>query len=138
MNSRLNQELREKRGFVYSADSSLALFSDCGVMEIYFACDPDRVDQCRKLAMRELDKLAQNTMNAATFDRVKRQLAGQLQVYSDHRENCAMQLCKSLLYYNEIHDIDYSRRRIMDLQPEDLRRQAEKLLATPFSTLTLR
>ena len=49
-----------------------------------------------------------------------------------------MQLCKSLLYYNEIHDIDYSRRRIMDLQPEDLRRQAEKLLATPFSTLTLR
>lgn len=138
MNSRLNQELREKRGFVYSADSSLALFSDCGVMEIYFACDPDRVDQCRKLAMRELDKLAQNTMNAATFDRVKRQLAGQLQVYSDHRENCAMQLCKSLLYYNEIHDIEYSRRRIMDLQPEDLRRQAEKLLATPFSTLTLR
>lgn len=138
MNSRLNQELREKRGYVYSADSSIALFSDCGVMEIYFACDPDRTDQCIRLAMREIEKLAENTMSAAAFDRVKAQYAGQLQVSTDHRENRAMQLAKSLLYYGDIRDIEFTRERIMALGPEDMRSQAEMLLSTRFSTLTLR
>lgn len=138
MNSRLNQELREKRGYVYSADSSLALFSDCGVMEIYFACDPDRTEACRRLAMHELEKLADKEMSETTFDRIRRQYAGQLQVSTDHRENRAMQLAKSLLYYDGIHDIDYTRRRIMDLTAANLRKEAETLVATSFSTLSIR
>lgn len=138
MNSRLNLELREKRGYVYSADSSLALFSDCGVMEIYFACDPERTDICRKLALREVEKLAETRLGDAAFDRIRRQYAGQLQVSTDHRENRAMQLAKSLLYYDAIHDIDYTRRRIMELTAEDIRVEAEALMSTPFSTLTLR
>lgn len=138
MNSRLNQELREKRGYVYSADSSVALFSDCGVMEIYFACDPERTAQCRRLALREVEKLAENRMGDSAFERMRQQYAGQLQVSTDHRENRAMQLAKSLLYYGEIHDIDYTRERIMALRPEDIRTEAEALLASRFSTLTLR
>lgn len=138
MNSRLNQELREKRGYVYSADSSLALFSDCGVMEIYFACDPDRTGQCIRLAMREIEKLADTTMSAAAFERVKQQYAGQLQVSTDHRENRAMGLAKSLLYYGEIRDIEYSRERIMALSAEQMRAEAEALLATRFSSLILK
>lgn len=138
MNSRLNLELREKRGFVYSADSSTALFSDCGVMEMYFACDPGHTKQCRRLALREIEKVADAAMPASAFERIRRQYAGQLQVSSDHRENRAMQLAKSLLYYNEIHDIDYTRQRIMELKAEDLRQMAQLLLNSQFSTLTLR
>lgn len=138
MNSRLNQELRDKRGFVYSADSSLALFSDCGVMEIYFACDPDRTEQCIRLTMREIEKLADTRMSAAAFERVKQQYAGQLQVSTDHRENRAMGLAKSLLYYGEIRDLAYSSERIMALTPEQMRAVAETLLSTRFSSLILK
>lgn len=138
MNSRLNQELREKRGYVYSADSSLALFSDCGLLEIYFACDPDRVNQCRRIAMHELEKLASTTLTDTAFERMRRQFVGQLQVSTDNRENRAMQLAKSLLYYGAIHDIDHTRRHIMNLTAADIRREAESLLASKFSTLTLR
>lgn len=138
MNSRLNQELREKRGYVYSADSALALFSDCGVMEIYFACDPERVDICRRLAMHELERLADKPLGEKAFERIRRQYAGQLQVSTDHRENRAMQLAKSLLYYGEIHDADYTRNRIMEITASQLRHEAEQLLATPFSSLTIR
>lgn len=138
MNSRLNQELREKRGYVYSADSSISLFSDCGVMEIYFACDPDRTSRCIRLAMREIEKLADTTMSAAAFERIKTQYAGQLQVSTDHRENRAMQLAKSLLYYGDIRDIEYTRERIMALTAAQMREQAEMLCSTRFSTLTLR
>lgn len=138
MNSRLNQELRDKRGYVYSADASLALFSDCGVMEMYFACDPERTEQCRRLALREIERLAENTLGEVAFERIRRQYAGQLQVSTDHRENRAMQLAKSLLYYNEIDDIEHMRQRIMDLTAQDIRNEAEALIAIPFSSLTLR
>ena len=36
MNSRLNRELREKRGYVYTVDSNVSLMSDTGLMLIYF------------------------------------------------------------------------------------------------------
>ena len=40
MNSRLNRELRERRGYVYTVDSSVGLLSDSGLLIIYFRIDP--------------------------------------------------------------------------------------------------
>ena len=40
MNSRLNLSLRERRGLVYTVESSMASFSDTGLWCIYFGCDP--------------------------------------------------------------------------------------------------
>ena len=36
----LNVELRERRGYVYTVESTLTTLSDCGWMEIYLGCDP--------------------------------------------------------------------------------------------------
>jgi hypothetical protein len=45
---------------------------------------------------------------------------------------------KSLLYYGEIHDIAFTRRRIMELTAEELRAVAETLLQSGPCCLTLR
>ena len=137
MNSRLNRELRDKRGYVYSVDSSVSLMSDSGLMLIYFGSDPSTVGKCRRIIAGELDRLAQSPLSASTLERIKRQYCGQLLVSSDHMENRAMSLAKSLLYYNEIHDISTTASHIMEVTAEDLREVAEMLVPDKCGCLTL-
>jgi predicted Zn-dependent peptidase len=138
MNSRLNQEMREKRGMVYTVDSSVALMCNSGLMQIYFGADPDSVERGKKLIRRELQRLAEAPIKPRLFQQVKQQYAGQLSVSSDHKESQAMALGKSLLYYGEIHDIEFTRRRIMELTAEELRAVAETLLQSGPCCLTLK
>ena len=137
MNSRLNRELREKRGYVYTVDSNVSLLSDAGLMMVYFGCDPAVVDKCRRIIAAEIDRLAQSPLSSATFAKIRNQYCGQLLVSSDHRENRAMALAKSILYYGEIHDISTTTRHIMDVTAEELRMVAETLASSPWGALTL-
>lgn len=137
MNSRLNQQLREKRGYVYSVDSMVGLLSDCGSLMIYLGSDPEKVDKCVKIVFEEIEKLAEKTMNPRVFERIKRQYAGQLLVSSDNRENISISLGKNLLYYNQIHDVRTTTRFIEQVTPDDFRSAAELILPEKMSVLTL-
>ena len=137
MNSRLNRELREKRGYVYSVDSNVSLLSDTGLMLIYFGCDPSNVLKCRRLIEKEIDKLCSVRMNEATFEKVKRQYCGQLLSTTDHIENRAMSLGKSVLYYDRVYDIHTTTERIMAVSAEQMRQVAEEVFGDGMSTLTL-
>lgn len=137
MNSRLNRELRDNRGLVYTVDSSVALFSDTGQIMIYFGSDKSTVAKCRRLVWHELDRLVQNRMPDATLERIKRQYCGQLMVSSDHKESRSMALAKSLLYYDEVHDINWTAERMRAVTADDVREVAELLDPSRFSTLTI-
>lgn len=137
MNSRLNRELREKKGYVYAVDSNVSLLSDTGLMLIYFGCDPKNVSKCRRLIEKEIETLCSDVMSASRFEKVKRQYCGQLISSSDHIENRAMSLGKSMLYYNKVHDITYTTERIMAVSAAEMRDVAEAVFSKGLSTLTL-
>lgn len=137
LNSRLNRELREKRGYVYTVDSNVSLLSDTGLLVIYFGCDPKNVEKCRRLIEKEVQELCSVTMNESSFERVKRQYCGQLLASSDHIENRAMSLGKSILYYGSVHDISTTAEHIMAVTPSQMREVAEFVFSSGLSTLTL-
>lgn len=137
MNSKLNRELREKRGYVYTVDSNVSLLSDTGLLIIYFGCDPTNIDKCRKLILKEVDTLCDKRISDIAFDKIKRQYCGQLLSSSDHIENRAMSLGKSVLYFNEVHDISTTTERIMSVSSEEMREVAQEVFAHGLSTLTL-
>ncbi len=137
MNSRLNLELRDKRGLVYTVESNVALMSDCGLLLIYFGTDPSSVKRCMRLVNNQIDNLAQNTLPERTFAKIRDQYCGQLIVGSEMRENRAMAMAKSLLYYDEIHDIAHAAERIRSLKPEDLRMAAEMVAKNGLSSFTI-
>lgn len=137
MNSLLNRELREKRGYVYAVDSNVSLLSDTGLLIIYFGCDPSNVGKCRKIIEKEVKDLCSQRLPEKTFDRIKRQYCGQLISSSDNIENRAMSLGKSLLYFNEVHDIGTTIQRIMDVTAEEMRDVAQLVFGNGLSTLTL-
>lgn len=137
MNSRLNREMREKRGYVYTVDSNVSLMSDSGLLLIYFGSDPSTVGKCRRLIDTELDRLASAELPATTFEKMKRQYCGQLLVSSDHIENRAMSLAKSLLYFGEVNDISSMAANIMEVTPAQVREVAELLVEGNCGTLTI-
>ena len=137
MNSRLNQELREKTGYVYTVDSSVSLYKDAGQLQIYFGCDRENVRRCERLIARELARIADRPMPQSALDRIKRQYIGQLRVGSDNREMSAMSAGKSLLYYGEIHDCEWTAERIMSVTAEELREVAELFSSDRCSVLTI-
>lgn len=137
MNSLLNQELRERRGLVYTVDSSVALLSDAGTMMIYFGCDPEQTRRCRRIIGETISRLADKTLPERTFTRIKEQYCGQLLVSTDHKESMAMSLGKSLLYYNAVHDPALTASHVRAVTPEQFREMAEMLAGHQLSTLTL-
>ncbi|MDE6811413.1 MAG: insulinase family protein, partial [Muribaculaceae bacterium] len=138
MNSRLNQELREKRGLVYTVDSNVSLLSDCGTMMIYFGCDRAGSDRCVRLVKKEIERLAETTLSARSFEALRNQYCGQLLVSSDQSESMAMSMAKSLLYYDSIHDISEMTRHIREVTAGEFRSMAEMLASSPTARLTIR
>ncbi|MBD5176437.1 MAG: insulinase family protein [Bacteroidales bacterium] len=138
MNSRLNQELREKRGLVYTVDSSVGLLSDTGLMQIYFGCDPGGSERCVKIIRKEIDRLASASLSDRAFEAIRNQYCGQLLVSSDNRESMAMSMGKSLLYYDEIHDIPRTTERIRSVTKEEFLDMARMIADAPLSRLTIK
>lgn len=137
MNSRLYREMREKRGYVYTVDSNVSLMTDTGLWSVYFGSDKKHVGKCRKMIENEIDRLQQHPLPERTLEKIKRQYCGQLMLSSDHIENRAMSLAKSLMYFGEIIDLTVSAKRIMNVTAEELMEVARLLDYRNFGTLTL-
>lgn len=137
MNSRLNREMREKRGYVYSVDSSVGLLSDCGAFLVYFGCDREHIASCKRIVDNLIAELAETPMKPRIFEQIRRQYLGQLEVAASHAESRAMALGKSMLYYGRVQDINDSIIALRNLRPENLTEIARMMARQPLSTLTL-
>lgn len=137
MNSLLNRELREKRGLVYAVDSSVALMSDCGAIQIYFGCDREHIGKCSHIVTHAIEDLAAKPMKPQLFERIRRQYLGQIEVASSHAESRAMALGKSMLYYGRVLGVADTIAEIRRLEPAALTEVAALIAERQFSTLTL-
>ncbi len=97
MNSRLNVALRERRGLVYSVDSSLTLYADCGLLTIYFGCDAADVEKCSRLVETEIERLATQPLSHRALVAARRQYVGQVTVAGGSIEQSALSLGRSAL-----------------------------------------
>lgn len=137
INSILCQQIRERRGLVYSIESNVVMMSDCGSFTVYFGSDPATVDKCTRLVRESIDRIAQKTLSPAAFAKARDQFCGQLSVLSDNRENCAMSLGRSLLMYGEVRGLEYNIEQIRSITAEQLRSAAELVASQTLSRLIL-
>ena len=136
MNSLLNVELRERRGYVYSVESTLTLLSDCGWMEIYLGCDPDDVKSSLRVIERITARLGQELLPARRLDAYKKQYCGQLIVAADSTEFMAMRAGRGLLYHGAVATIDDTIERIQAITPDEIAQAAAYLAKGAMSSLT--
>ncbi|MDR2840812.1 MAG: insulinase family protein [Paludibacter sp.] len=120
MGSRLNLSLREKYGLVYSVESVFQPFTDNGLWLVYYACAKHDATFCSDLIYSELKKLKQKAISDLALKNYKKQLAGQMTISSENRENMAISLGKSYLRYGQVDSLDDIRKKIDSITAEKL------------------
>ena len=127
MNARLNVILRERRGLVYSAESSMVCYGDTGLWSVYFGCDPHDVNRCVRLVKGEFKRLMEKPLPEKTLAAAKRQIKGQLAVACDNNENFAIDFGKSFLHFGDEKDIEKLYQKIDAVTVEQIQQVAKEI-----------
>lgn len=136
MNSLLNVQLRERRGYVYTVESSLTAFTDCGLLEVYFGCDASHTDKSLRLVLNTLDRLATTPLTERQLTAAKKQYCGQLLLASDNAEANVIGAGKSLLYRGRVGTLEQSIERIQSITPAQIMAAAALVVPDRCSVLT--
>ncbi|MGY1857427.1 M16 family metallopeptidase [Modestobacter sp. SYSU DS0290] len=131
MSSRLFQEVREKRGLVYSVGSSLTHYAGTGTFSVYAGCSPKRVPEVLRLVRAELAEVAAHGLRSDEVARGRGQLKGGLVLGLEDTGSRMSRLGKSELSYGEYLPVRTVLARLDAVDEEQVRSVADDLLTRP-------
>lgn len=106
MSSRLFQEVREKRGLVYSVFSFNSAFDDDGQFAIYAGTGPERLRELIPVMCDELKKIIAHPVSTAEIARVKTQMRSNLLMARESMMTRAGQQAKHLVHFSRTLDLN--------------------------------
>ena len=127
MSSRLNLALRERNGLCYTIESNVTNYTDTGVWNIYFGCDPRNLAKAKRLCMQQLDLFYTKPLNDKQLTTAKRQLRGQVLIGNQNKENLILGLSKAYLHGLELKTDNEHFRFIDSLTANDLQQLAQRI-----------
>ena len=129
MSSRLFQEIREKRGLVYTIYSFAHGYHDGGLFGVYAGTGPDEVVELMPAICEEIRRVGDG-LGSAELKRARAQLkAGILMSLESTSARCE-QLAQHLLVYDELLDVSDIVARIEAVDNEAVTRVARRITAT--------
>ncbi len=131
MSSRLFQEIREKRGLVYSTYSFASSYADAGYFGMYAGCSPAKVGQVIGLLEAELEKLAHHGVSEDELKKALGQLSGGIVLALEDSGSRMSRLGRAELVTGEFLDIDESLARIRQVTAEEVQALARELADAP-------
>ena len=131
MSSRLFQEVREKRGLVYSTYSFASSYADAGYFGMYAGCTPSKVRQVLHLLGEELDKLAKDGISEDELRKAVGQLCGGIVLALEDTGSRMSRLGRAELVSGEYQDIDETLRLIKSVTAGEVQVLARELAAAP-------
>ncbi len=128
MSSRLFQEIREKRGLVYSIHSFLVPYSDTGWFGIHFGTEGDRVREVAGLVSGELRKLCRESLTAEEIRSGKEQMKGSFLLSMESTDVRMSRLARNELIFGRQVPAEEVLRNIDGITEEDIRRVTRWML----------
>jgi predicted Zn-dependent peptidase len=105
MSSRLFQEVREKRGLVYSIYSSHSSYHDDGQFEIYAGTGPESLNELVPVTCAELVKIMQDPITDVELNRAKAQIKAGILMSRESMLSRSNRQAKYLINYDIAPDI---------------------------------
>jgi predicted Zn-dependent peptidase len=136
MSSRLNQELREKRGLVYDVDSYLDYYFDSGALTVYAGVDPKNAEDTVSAIIEELARL-KDSVEAPELTKVKELVKGRLMLGMEDTRSVASWAGRQEILTGRVHTVDDVVAIVDKIQIEDLVEVAERLLVTKNLSLAM-
>ena len=128
MSSRLFQEVREKRGLVYSIFSFHSGYQDDGQFGIYAGTGPESMDEIIPVICDEIMKVTQN-VTEEEVERAKAQLKSGLLIGRESMLTRADQHAKHMIFRDKIFNIDETIGKIDAVNPQEIQQTAAKIFA---------
>jgi predicted Zn-dependent peptidase len=129
MSSRLFQEIREKRGLVYTVGSALTHYAGAGSFSVYAGCSKKRVPEVLRLIRGELDRVASDGIAAEEVARGRGQLKGGLVLGLEDTGSRMSRLGKSELSYGEYLSVREVLARLDAVEEDQIRALAVELFS---------
>ena len=120
MSSRLFQEVREKRGRVYSIYSFLSAFLDCGYFGIYAGTSPEWVDEVIEVSLNEIAKVAREGLRSEELARAKSQLKGNMLLGMESTDSRMNRLARNEIYFRRDVPLEEIAREIENVSNEQV------------------
>lgn len=126
LSSRLFQEVREKRGLVYSVYSFANLYRETGLVGLYFGCRPERLGTVIETVGRELKRLVSEPVPADELQRAKEHLKGRMILGLESTSSRMNRLGKGVITDTEILSLDELAARVEAVTSEQLLELAQE------------
>ncbi len=120
LSSRLFQEVREKRGLVYSVYSFSNLYKETGLTGLYFGCRPERLGAVVETVGRELVKLTKEPVPEEELQRAKEHLKGRMILGLESTSSRMTRLGKGVITGTEILSLDELAARVDSVTSEQV------------------
>jgi predicted Zn-dependent peptidase len=129
MSSRLFQEVREKRGLVYSIHSFTSCYMDDGIFGVYAGTGPDEIGEVVPIVCDELLSIG-DTLQEGELARARVQLKASLLMSRESTSTRCEQLANHLLVHGRPVDVDDIVAKVEAVDEDMIRRLVARLLET--------
>lgn len=127
MSSRLFQEIREKRGLVYSVYSFTNAHIESGLFGIYAGLDAEQIPCYLPVVAEEIKKISNDLVSDKEFNRVKVQLKASVLMALESSSSTAEVIARQQLIHKRNLPIAEIVERIDSVTKEDIRTMAQQI-----------
>ncbi len=136
MSSRLFQNIRERRGLVYSIYSTPNQFSDAGNLLVYAAAAPEKAAQVVELILKEFRKMRASRIPSGELARAKENIKGSVMLSLESSGSRMTQLAQQLIYFDRFYSLEEIVRGFDRVQSRDVLALANEIFDPRAMTLT--
>lgn len=130
MSSRLFQEVREKRGLVYTISSFDGVYTDVGTFGIYAGTDPKHKDELSKVIQEELHKITQSITDEE-YEKTINQLKAGLLMSLESTSARSQKLASNILFRNRVVSHEETIKNFEAVTKTDILNVFKEILQTP-------
>jgi predicted Zn-dependent peptidase len=136
MSSRLFQNIREKRGLVYSIYSMLNLYHDAGSLVVYAGSAPEAALKVVELTLKECRRLREQLVSAQELKRAKENIKGSVMLGLESSSSRMANLAQQLIYYGRFAELEEVLGAVERVGAREIRDLANRIFDHSYLTLT--
>ncbi len=137
MSSRLFQEIREKRGKVYSIYSFQSAYHDVGYLGVYAGTSLEWAEEVVELVVREMRRIADGDLKEEEVERTRNQLVGSTTLGLESSDSWMGHIAKNEIYFSRAVSLDEIGQGIRAVSRDEVVKLASSLFQPAALTLTV-
>lgn len=130
MSSRLFQEIREKRGLVYTVYSFTNSHTQSGIFGIYAGTSGEEIQKLVPVVADEIKKVVQEKVTPKELDRAKIQLKASMLMALESSSSTAEVIARQMLLYGRVIPTEEIVERVEAVSQEDILQAARMLFSS--------